>query len=199
MNFQTLLPLFTRDVLGLGPSGYGALFAAMGAGSLIGSLWLAFAATRRPMMRLIIGGGATFLALELALGLTTLPALAFALVTGIGLASMLMINTINVTIQNSVPHELRGRVMSLYVTVFVGTAPIGGLFAGGVAELWGPAAGFVLGSALAAIVLVTVAVGLRRSRAAARPIRAEARREADAGRLVRRAGGFLRRAITAGE
>ena len=42
----------------------------------------------------------------------------------IGLASMLMVNTINVTIQNSVPDALRGRVMSLYVTVFAGTAAL---------------------------------------------------------------------------
>ena len=55
---------------------------------------------------------------------------AFPLVIGIGLASMLMINTINVTIQNAVPDALRGRVMALYVTVFAGTAPIGGLLAG---------------------------------------------------------------------
>ena len=50
--------------------------------------------------------------------------------TGIGFASMLMVNTINVTIQNSIPDALRGRVMSLYVTVFAGSAPIGGLLAG---------------------------------------------------------------------
>ena len=58
---------------------------------------------------------------------------------GIGLASMLMVNTINVTIQNSVPDALRGRVMSLYVTVFAGTAPIGGLFAGAMAQAFGAA------------------------------------------------------------
>ena len=57
MNFQTLLPLFARDTLGLGADGYGALFAAMGAGSLIGSLGLAFTGSRRPMLGLMLGGG----------------------------------------------------------------------------------------------------------------------------------------------
>ena len=51
MNFQTLLPLFTRDTLGLDSGGYGALFAAMGAGSLLGSLVLAFRTSQRPMLR----------------------------------------------------------------------------------------------------------------------------------------------------
>ncbi|MEO7395047.1 MAG: MFS transporter, partial [Candidatus Limnocylindria bacterium] len=103
MNFQTLLPIFTRDALALDSGGYGALFAAMGAGSLIGSLILAFITSQRPMLTLILGGGAAFLALELALGFVRSPLAAFPLVAGIGLASMLMVNTINVTIQNSVP------------------------------------------------------------------------------------------------
>lgn len=176
MNFQTLLPLFARDDLGLGSDGYGALFAAMGAGALIGSLMLAFATSQRPMLRLILGGGAVFLALEVVLGLTRSTLVAFPLVVGIGLASMLMINTINVTVQNGVPHELRGRIMSLYVTVFAGTVPLGALFAGAVAEAWGAPAGFTLGALLASGFLVLTAWALRRRPldAAPRPVVAQA-------------------------
>ena len=156
MNFQTLLPLFTRDALGLGSGGYGAIYAAMGFGALAGSLILAFATHRRPRMGLMVGGGATFLALAFALGFAHAPIPAFALVVGIGLASMLMVNTINVTIQNSVPDELRGRVMSLYVTVFAGTAPIGGLLAGALAQAFGASVAISLGAALAGGVLALV-------------------------------------------
>ena len=76
--------------------------------------------------------------------------MAFPLVVGIGLASMLMINTINVTIQNAVPDALRGRVMALYVTVFAGSAPIGGLVAGSLAQAFGAPVAFSVGAALAA-------------------------------------------------
>ncbi len=161
MNFQTLLPLFTRDVLNLDSGGYGALFAAMGAGSLVGSLILAFATSQRPMLALILGGGAVFLVLELALGFVRSPLAAFPLVAGIGLASMLMVNTINVTIQNSVPDALRGRVMALYVTVFAGTAPLGGLLAGALAEGFGAAFAISMGAILAVSVLAVVAWQLR--------------------------------------
>ena len=161
MNFQTLLPVYARDELGMDSGGYGALFAAMGAGSLLGSLLLAFTARRRGMFRLIIGGGAAFLALELVLGLYRSPVAAFALVVGIGLASMLMVNTINVVVQNSVPDALRGRVMSLYVTVFAGTAPIGGLFAGAMAEAFGAGMGFAVGALLATAILGLVSWRLR--------------------------------------
>src|SRR5439155_3168108 len=101
---------------------------------------------RRPLVRLIIGGGLIFVTFELLLGATRSVAPAYVWVIFIGLSSMLMINTINVTVQAGVPDHLRGRVMSLYVLVFAGSSPIGGLFAGGVAELWGAPAGFVLGA-----------------------------------------------------
>jgi predicted MFS family arabinose efflux permease len=156
MNFQTLLPLYARNTLGMGAEGYGALYATMGVGSLIGSLGLAFA-SRRPMLGLMLGGGAAFVTFELLLGLTRSPSFAYPLILLIGLSSMVMVNTINVMVQNSVSHELRGRVMSLYVTVFAGSAPIGGFFAGAVAEVWQAPAGFVLGSLLSVFAIGLVA------------------------------------------
>ena len=67
--------------------------------------------------------------------------MAAPLIVAAGYTSMLMINTINATVQANVPDALRGRVMSFYVTVFAGSAPLGGLFAGAIAEGFGtPAA-----------------------------------------------------------
>jgi MFS family permease len=151
LNFSTLLPLFARNTLLLDAHGYGLLYAAMGVGSLIGSISLAFMGGRRPLVPLIIGGGVAFVSFELVLGLTRVAPLAFAVVPLIGLASMLMINTINVTVQYGIPDELRGRVMSLYVLVFAGSSPIGGLFAGTTAQLLDAPAGFVLGALLASL------------------------------------------------
>jgi MFS family permease len=153
LNFQTLLPLYAVHTLGLKADGYGALYAVMGTGSLIGSMSLAFLGARRPLVPLIMGGGLIFVTFELLLGATQSVAPAYVWVIFIGLSSMLMINTINVTVQYGVPDELRGRVMSLYVTVFAGSSPLGGLFAGGVAQLWGPRAGFVLGAVFSLVFL----------------------------------------------
>ena len=163
MNFQTLLPLYARNTLGLEADGYGALFAAMGVGSLAGSLTLAFMGSRRPMLRLIVLGGSGFVVLEVLFGLIRDPLPAYLVILLIGFASMLMVNTINVMIQNTVSNELRGRVMSLYVMVFAGSAPIGGFFAGAVAELWGAPAGFLLGALLSSFFVLLVAwqLGIR--------------------------------------
>jgi MFS family permease len=156
MNFQTLLPLYARDTLQLGADGYGALFASMGAGSLMGSMTLAYAGSRRPLLRLIMGGATAFVVLEIVLGLVRQPVFAFPLMVALGMASMLMVNTINVTIQHSVSNALRGRVMSLYVTVFAGSVPIGAFFAGFVAQVWGPPAGFLLGGGITSLFVLVV-------------------------------------------
>lgn len=156
MNFQTLLPLLARNTLKLDADGYGALFAVMGVGSLLASLGLAFIGSRRPLVGAILIGGVAFVTFEALLGLSPMP-VALLVIAGVGFSSMLMVNTINIMIQRSVPDELRGRVMSLYVTVFAGATPIGGPIAGAIAQTWGPPAGFLLGAAVSAGFLAIVA------------------------------------------
>jgi predicted MFS family arabinose efflux permease len=159
-NFQILLPLFADDVLGLTAAGYGALYAAMGVGSLAGSLTLAFMSSRRAIP-LMLGGGVVFSTLLIGIAASSNVWVAAALILGAGYSSMLMINTINATVQANTPDALRGRVMSFYVTVFAGSAPLGGLFAGAVAEAWGVPAAFLAGAALSFLTLGVVALGLR--------------------------------------
>lgn len=156
MNFQTLLPLFARYTLSLDADGFGALFAAMGIGSLIGSLTLAFLGSRRPLVWMILGGAASFVFFELLLGLSRSVLPAFLVIVFVGFSSMLMVNTINVTVQRNVPDALRGRVMALYVTVFAGSTPIGGLIAGSVAQAWGPPAGFLVGGGVTILFIALV-------------------------------------------
>jgi predicted MFS family arabinose efflux permease len=162
-NFQILLPLFAREVLHLGPEAYGGLYAAMGVGSLSGSLALAFMRARRAIPLMLIGG-AVFSVLLVGIGLATDVLAAAGLVLAAGFASMLMINTINATVQANVTDALRGRVMSFYVTVFAGSAPLGGLFAGAVAETLGTPAAFFAGAALSLLTVGLVALGLRSAR-----------------------------------
>ena len=160
LNFQILLPLFSTRVLDLGADGYGALFAGMGVGALAGSLHLAYLRQRRAIA-LMLGGGLAFALMLVGIGVTRNVWIAAVLIVLAGYFSMLMINTINATVQANVTDALRGRVMSLYVTVFMGSAPLGGLFAGAVAEAWGSPAAFLVGSGISVLVLAIVALGLR--------------------------------------
>ena len=72
----------------------------------------------------------------------------------VGMFQMFFLASTATMLQLIVPDELRGRVISVYTTVFAGSTPIGGLFAGFLASRWGAVAALAVGGAL------TVAVGL---------------------------------------
>jgi MFS family permease len=97
-----------------------------------------------------------FVAFEIVFGMSRALPLVFGSVMLVGLFSMLMVNTINVTIQSNVNHALRGRIMSLYTTVFAGSAPVGGLLAGFMAETVGAPAAFIIGASAAGVFVVLV-------------------------------------------
>lgn len=160
LNFRVLLPIFAQDELGLDASGFGALYAATGLGALFGAVMLAFLHERRVLPFMLIGGAA-FVAAELLLAAAPVALVAVPLVFAAGLASMLMINTVNATVQSNVSDALRGRVMALYVTVFAGSTPIGGIFAGLVAEHADARAGFWWGAIASLAVLLLVAWRMR--------------------------------------
>ena len=152
MNFQVLVPPLADDGLHVGASGYGFLMAASGLGSTVAALWVAF--QPRPSKRPIAGGA-------IALGLATAvlawsssyPLSLLAMVVA-GVGGIAMAVTANATIQLSVPDQLRGRVMSVYTTVFAGSVPAGGLLMGAIASAWGVPAALGVGAAL------SLAVGL---------------------------------------
>ncbi len=156
LNFRILVPLYAKGTLGLGPIGYGALYAMTAVGSLTGALSLAYTRERRAVA-LMLGGGVLFGVAEILIAFAhaTLPAI--PLMFGAGLFSMLMINTVNATVQANVTDALRGRVMSLYVMVFAGTSPIGGIFAGVVAERWDAPAAFLAGGVISVAGVALVA------------------------------------------
>jgi len=152
MNFQVTIPPFARDVLGGDAAAFGFLMTASGLGSVAAALYLA---TRRRPSAWAIAVGATMLGAGLLVTaavpayVVALPALAFA-----GFGAIWMAANGNTLIQATVPDELRGRVISVYTTVFAGSTPIGALFAGLVASRWGAVAALAVGGVL------TVAVGL---------------------------------------
>ena len=146
MNFSVVIPPLAEGVLHSGATGYGFLMAASGLGSLLAALSLAFRGTPRPAF---IGIGAMILgAGEIALGWSTTYALSLVLMFAVGFGAILMAATVNTTVQLAVPDGLRGRVMSVYTTIFAGSTPIGGPIMGGIASLFGVAVSLAVGGIL---------------------------------------------------
>ena len=135
--YISLMPVFAKDVLGIGPEGLGIMLAAPGLGAVISTLFLATFATRiRHMGRLLLIA-LTLLGVFLMLfsRTTTLP-LALLALMGVGGFHILLASATNTTIQQIVPDALRGRVMSLYM-LDVGLAPLGTLVGGVTTQFFG--------------------------------------------------------------
>ncbi|MCR4342162.1 MAG: MFS transporter [Gemmatimonadaceae bacterium] len=128
--YLTLMPVFAREALGLGASGYGVLMTVTGVGALSGALFLAAVGGRIQRGRLFATASIAFPLVVLALSATRqAPVAAFVLLL-CGLFMILQTALANGILQAVVRDELRGRVMAAYVVVYVGFAPIGS-FAGG--------------------------------------------------------------------
>ena len=152
MNFGVLIPAFAQHDLGSDATGYGFLMAASGIGSLLAALRLVFGGRPRPIR---LASGALILGVaSVALAVCRIFPLSLALMVVVGFGSILMAATANATIQLAVPDHLRGRVMSVYTTVFSASVPIGGLTMGAVASGFGASLAIALGG------ILSVTVGL---------------------------------------
>ncbi|MGQ9687845.1 MAG: MFS transporter [Desulfobaccales bacterium] len=151
-SYHVLVPILARDVLGAGPRGFGLLMAVNGLGAFLGGLALARRLTRRPPMPSFLGGLALFLGGLLLLSLSrnyylALGAMGF---TGVGMVAQL--STGNSLLQLNVPDQMRGRIMSVYSLIIIGSVPFGSMLYGIVATYLGPGLALTLGSLAAASV-----------------------------------------------
>jgi MFS family permease len=152
-NFHVLVPLLAANTLHLGPEGFGALSALFGAGALVGAL--VSASFHAASWRLFSAGALGFGIFALALAPVAEAWLAGVLLVGIGVSFTLFTANANALVQLGAPDRLRGRLIGLYLFAFVGLAPVGGLFAGWLAEVGGTPLAFSVAGATS---LVTVAL-----------------------------------------
>jgi predicted MFS family arabinose efflux permease len=159
-------------VFHVGPRGYGLLLAAAGIGAVLSGLRLASRRYSRLEHRRNLLIGLTSLGcgvVGLALSRSVVVAMAAQALAGFGMIRYAA--TTNTLLQLVVEDRYRGRVMGLYTVMFLGTAPLGSLVLGAVAERAGaPAGAFLSGSvslAAAAWLALRLRDVARRERAAA--------------------------------
>ena len=134
MPYTVLMPVFADQILHGGARGLGILMGATGVGALLGALTLA---TRSGVLGLGRWVAFTCGGFGLSLVLFSFSRyfwLSVALLLPVGFCMMLGMASSNTLIQAMTPDHLRGRVMAMYTMMFMGMAPFGSLFAGGVAE-----------------------------------------------------------------
>ncbi|MHB8578021.1 MAG: MFS transporter [Dehalococcoidia bacterium] len=161
-NFGVFIPLLAKFVLHLDALGFGLLSVPMSIGSIAATLTVAYMGTAR--RRTLIIGGTAFSLLLLALALSSWLVATVAVLTVMGYFSSIFSATANARMQLVTPSQLRGRVMSIYTLLFLGSTPIGSLIAGALADAQGAQPAI---AEMALVCLAGMAAGLlfiRRSR-----------------------------------
>ncbi len=163
LNFQITLALVAKQVFHTSAGSFGLLTSMFAVGSLIGALRSA----RRqgpPRARTMLGAALLFGMIEMVVGVApTFWSMALLLVPT-GALVLTFTTTANSLVQLGSAPEVRGRVMALYVLVFLGGTPVGAPIVGLVAETYGPRSSLVVGGLVCLVSAVVSTVWLGRAR-----------------------------------
>ncbi|GAA0423843.1 MFS family permease [Leifsonia naganoensis] len=136
LNFPIFISTMSVTVFHQGAGEYGILSSVMAIGSVVGALLSA--RRERPRVALLFAGAALFGAgCTIAAVMPTYWLFAIALIL-IGVSSQTLMTTANGTVQMTTDPMLRGRVMAIYMAIFMGGTPVGAPIVGWVADTFGP-------------------------------------------------------------
>jgi MFS family permease len=153
-NFPVTLAALAKINFHAGPSSFGLLTTALAVGALGGAL-AGSARRSRPGVYVVLGAAIAFGILEFAVGFAPSFLVAMILLVPTGFFSIYLAQAANQRVQMGVHGQYRGRVMALYVLVFLGSTPIGASLAG----WWGERFGVPSSIWVAGLVCFLVSVG----------------------------------------
>ncbi|MFF9287006.1 MFS transporter [Streptomyces griseosporeus] len=159
-NFPVYLSAFADDVFHAGAGSYSLFNTLMAVGSLAGALLAARRGTAR--MRVLIMAAVTFGVLETIAALAPSLWLFALLMAPIGMFGMTVNVTANTSVQMATDPAMRGRVMALYMMVFMGGSPVGAPIAGWITDAYGVRAGLAVGGVISAVAATAIALVLAR-------------------------------------
>lgn len=159
-NFPIWLTAYVNDVFHAGAGTYGLLNTLMAAGSLAGALLAARRGASR--LRLLVGAALLFGLLEITAALAPEFWIFALLLVPIGMFGLTINVTANSSIQLGTDPAMRGRVMSLFMMVFMGGTPLGAPLVGWVTDAYGARIGFCAGGAVSMLAALGVGVVLAR-------------------------------------
>ncbi|HML20681.1 MAG TPA: MFS transporter [Aggregatilinea sp.] len=134
-NFSVTLPLLADFVLHKTAAGLGTLMSFLGIGSLIAAMATAYAKT--VSLKRLLWGAFGFSVLFAMVALSRVYVLSLGLLAVMGFCGIIFAITSNTLLQLLAPDELRGRLMSVHVLLFVGSTPLGGFLIGLFSDLFG--------------------------------------------------------------
>lgn len=162
-NFQVTLPLLAKNVFHTQAGSFGLLTTALATGALGGAL-AGSARKGRPSAWFVLGAAVAFTSFEIIVGFAPTFLVASILLVPTGFFMILFAQAANQRVQMGTSATFRGRVMALYVLVFLGTTPVGAPLIGWCSAAIGPRSGIWLGGIVALTMSLSVlAFELRRT------------------------------------
>jgi len=146
-NFQLTLALVAKTVFKTDAATFGLFNTALAVGALGGALAGTWRRSR-PSAYMFLGGAIGFGVLSIAVGLANSVWLVLLLLLPLGFSTVFLGQAANQRVQLGTDAAYRGRVMALYVLIFMGTMPIGSMIMSYVAEQFGAQASIWLGGAI---------------------------------------------------
>jgi predicted MFS family arabinose efflux permease len=138
IGLLTLIPAWAVQILHGGVTTNGFLLSSRGLGAVVGSLVVAGFASRRMRGKLWTIGSFILASLIILFAVSGILLLSMFLLFGVGLGLMLILINTNSLVQTTIPDQMRGRVMALYMVVFEGGIPVGSLLVGASASILDP-------------------------------------------------------------
>ncbi|AZT91283.1 MFS transporter [Caldicellulosiruptor changbaiensis] len=155
LNFNVLIPVYTKLALGRNETGFGLLMSSMGIGSLIGAFLTATRRKEKINLNLLFKFILSVSLVYILLGINKSYKVACVLFVLVGLLAISFNTSANALLQLSSSDDFRARVLSIYFLCNAGTTPIGNLFTGTISQKISPWAGFYI-SGLVTIALATI-------------------------------------------
>jgi MFS family permease len=154
--YITFVPLFAKQILHLDARGYGLLMAANGGGAFLAAVTMALTRHGHHRGRIVFRSALAFYAFVALFALSHNRWLSGLMLVCTGYCMILMIATVNVMLQHLSEDKMRGRVMSIYATAFLGFTPLGSLMAGSLAGSF--TAPFTIAAMAAVAIVLTCAI-----------------------------------------
>jgi MFS family permease len=162
--YQTLLPVFSAEVLGGDARLYGVLLGCAGVGALTGAVTLLLRKGLKGLGRRVAFGATLLGAGVVAFALSRSVLLSAAALAVVGYGFITQMAGTMTLLQGLAPKEMRGRVMGLFSTLFVGVSPFGALAAGFAASRFGAPATLAVGGSAVVLASLVFHVALPRLR-----------------------------------
>jgi len=137
LQYSVFMPIFANDVLHSGARGLGFLMSAAGVGAVLGALQFAARTNYKGLARWIAAMSVICSVCLLVFSQSRIFWLSIVVLFIVGFAATSQMAATNTTVQNRSPEQLRGRLMAVYATMFMGVQPLGALLAGGLAKRFG--------------------------------------------------------------